>query len=476
MDMSNPYLWRTTIKDPADFYGRNEEIEYIYERIGSKTPQSVAVVSERKMGKSSLLYYIYHEKDKHLDDPKKYIFVFIDIQGEIINSRDDFFKVLLKRLRENEKHRDRIVLDNRDNHKNIEETVSKLDGDGYKIILFLDEFDLLLQKESVPPELYENLRALANRYAVAYITATVKTPIELTKEYGSPFFNIFTRKSIGAFSKDEAMELIEVPSAREKVPLRNEAEFIFDIAGLYPYFIQIACSILFKYKSKKEHISKSDYAGIREKFLNDSRFQFEHIWKHLNKKEIKILSKLTKSKSIGDKEKYILEDLERKGYVIKKEKGYEIFSSVFKEFMAKKRGAKKRRVEEVDVRDGIKIYTPIIVASFLTVIVIIACFLLTDLGINLLAAVAISLLLPLITHQIYLYKRIEYTRMIDSAYRKYPKNSQELCEELNRIKGKLSTEISSTGVFGSLKSLICEKTYGERLIRKIDNHLSKNSC
>ena len=91
----------------------------------------------------------------------------------------------------------------------MKNTGIELDGDGYKIILFLDEFDLLLQKESVPPELYENLRALANRYAVAYITATVKTPIELTKEYGSPFFNIFTRKSIEAFSKDEAMNSLK---------------------------------------------------------------------------------------------------------------------------------------------------------------------------------------------------------------------------------------------------------------------------
>ena len=335
--MTNPYIWKTTITNPECFFGRKEEVEDIYERINSEDPQSVAVVSERKMGKSSLLYYLYHKKEEYLRDPEKYVFISVDIQGETINSRDDFFKVILERLRENEKLRDRIVVDDKDNHENVKKTVSKLNADGYKLILFLDEFDLLVQKESIPPELYENLRALANSYAVAYITATVKSPTQLTKEHGSPFFNIFTGKNLGAFSKEEAMELIEGPSAREGVPLKNDAKFVFEIAGLHPYFIQIACSKLFKYKSEKEHLSKSDRDKICEEILEESTFQFEHIWKHLSKKEKEVLLKLAKSESTDSKEEYILKDLIRKGYVIKKGKGHIIFSSVFKVFVVQKR-------------------------------------------------------------------------------------------------------------------------------------------
>ena len=334
--MTNPYIWKTTITNPECFFGRKEEVEDIYERINSEDPQSVAVVSERKMGKSSLLYYLYHKKEEYLRDPEKYVFIYVDIQGETFNSRDEFFKVILERLRENEKLRDSIVVDDKDNHENVKKTVSKLNADGYKLILFLDEFDLLVQKESIP-QLYENLRALANNYAVDYITATVKSPTELTKEHGSPFFNIFTRRNLGAFSKEEAMELIEGPSAREGVPLKNDAKFVFEIAGLHPYFIQIACSKLFKYKSKKERLSKSDRDKICEDILEDSTFQFGQIWKHLSKKEKEVLLKLAKSESTDTKAEYILKDLIRKGYVIKKGKGHNIFSSVFKVFVVQKR-------------------------------------------------------------------------------------------------------------------------------------------
>jgi hypothetical protein len=70
--MTNPYIWKTTITNPECFFGRKEEVEDIYDRINSEDPQSVAVVSERKMGKSSLLYYLYHKKEEYLRDPEKY--------------------------------------------------------------------------------------------------------------------------------------------------------------------------------------------------------------------------------------------------------------------------------------------------------------------------------------------------------------------------------------------------------------------
>lgn len=472
MNMPNPYLGRTTITDPDDFFGRREEIENIYERIKSKVPQSVAVVGERKMGKSSLLYYIYHEKDKYLNNPEKYIFIFIDIQGVTINSRDEFFKVLLKRLRENENLREIIVEDKGNDHENVKETVSKLDGDGYKLILFLDEFDLLLQKGSIPPELYENLRALANRYAIAYITATVKSPTELTKEYGSPFFNIFTGENIEAFSRDEALELIEVPSAREGVPFSEEdVEFVFEIAGSHPYFIQIACSILFGYKTKKERL---DYKKIREKFLNESRFQFEHIWKYINKKEKEVLLKLAKSKPVGKRGNYILVDLRRKGYVSKKGKGYEIFSSVFKDFVAERKDKNEKKHE-----DNISGYTTIvsiiglIIAGFAGSIIVLS-EIIPEFFPNFMAQIVVTgmvLLFGFVIYLIYRYKEIKYTEIIKRTRRKYPKNSLGLYERLNKVKGGLEEEIKTPGIFGVLKRWFYEKSY-ERIMKRINDAIS----
>ncbi|HSE99153.1 MAG TPA: ATP-binding protein, partial [Blastocatellia bacterium] len=56
----NPYLNRVAIKDPRQFFGRSREVSKIFSRIGASRPQSISVVGERRIGKSSLLYYINH--------------------------------------------------------------------------------------------------------------------------------------------------------------------------------------------------------------------------------------------------------------------------------------------------------------------------------------------------------------------------------------------------------------------------------
>ena len=54
----NPYLNRVMIQDPKQFYGRRREMSRIFARIGVDRPQSISVVGERRIGKSSLLYQV----------------------------------------------------------------------------------------------------------------------------------------------------------------------------------------------------------------------------------------------------------------------------------------------------------------------------------------------------------------------------------------------------------------------------------
>ena len=81
---------------------------------------------------------------------------------------------------------------------------------------------------------------------------------------------------------------------------------------------------------------------IKIKEIRDKiEFHFEDIWKEISKEEREVLSKLARSKSINETSKHRLHDLEMKGYVIKREQGssgmeYELFSSIFKEFVMEK--------------------------------------------------------------------------------------------------------------------------------------------
>ena len=47
------------IKHREDFFGRAQEVKRIYARLNASPPGSISIVGDRKIGKSSLLNYIY---------------------------------------------------------------------------------------------------------------------------------------------------------------------------------------------------------------------------------------------------------------------------------------------------------------------------------------------------------------------------------------------------------------------------------
>src|SRR6185436_20764762 len=93
---SNPYLNRVAIKDPAQFFGRAREVSKIFSRIGASRPQSISVVGERRIGKSSLLNFINHPevRRRFLDPTESYAFAFIDLQQKRRLTLTEFFKEL----------------------------------------------------------------------------------------------------------------------------------------------------------------------------------------------------------------------------------------------------------------------------------------------------------------------------------------------------------------------------------------------
>src|ERR1700759_3007202 len=96
----NPYLNRVAIKDPAQFFGRSREVSKIFSRITASRPQSISVVGERRIGKSSLLHYVNppQVRANSLDQPDAYLFAFIDLQQKRRITPPEFFKELFELL------------------------------------------------------------------------------------------------------------------------------------------------------------------------------------------------------------------------------------------------------------------------------------------------------------------------------------------------------------------------------------------
>jgi len=66
MVVQNPFSNRNMITDPDGFFGRKTELATIFNRL--QNLQSCDVYGERKIGKSSLLYYVFKNVEDRIGD------------------------------------------------------------------------------------------------------------------------------------------------------------------------------------------------------------------------------------------------------------------------------------------------------------------------------------------------------------------------------------------------------------------------
>src|SRR5436190_14430940 len=96
----NPFGASTTIRDPEQFFGRFEALDYLYSEIVSR--RCVSVVGTRRIGKSSLLRCMclpqIQEPFQSRYNLEKCLLVFIDLGEFLSKTCDDFFSAVCMQL------------------------------------------------------------------------------------------------------------------------------------------------------------------------------------------------------------------------------------------------------------------------------------------------------------------------------------------------------------------------------------------
>ncbi|ETW93236.1 MAG: hypothetical protein ETSY1_40075, partial [Candidatus Entotheonella factor] len=224
-----PYAERGMIRDPRFFYNREAELNTIFNRLA--TMQSVSVVGERRLGKSSLLYRISEfERDRLGSD---YTTLYLDM--ERVFSSEEFYKRVC------------VALGNPQgtSYLDFEEALANK-----KVILCLDEFERTTNSSAFDQKFFAVLRSLAQTGQLALVVATQHTLAGLHDGIPtSPFQNIFTLLTLGPFSDQAARELITAPSQQAGHPFsEQEIEFALEQAGTHPYRLNLICSLIYDAK------------------------------------------------------------------------------------------------------------------------------------------------------------------------------------------------------------------------------------
>jgi hypothetical protein len=241
----DPFTQRGAILDPAQFFGRQAELQHIFTCIGKM--QSVSVVGERRIGKSSLLDYVSQMGQPYM--PAGTHLRYLDVQG--VQDAKDFYTRLLEKLG---------VSGN--TFRDLEHALR-----GKRVVVCLDEFEQVAGNEAFSESFFDGLRSLAQD-SLALVTASQHSLFDLCRDKkfaGSQFWNIFHHAPLGLFTDTEARQFIGTRFAQVGILVRDKEVFrLLQLAGRFPFFLHMACSCLFEAKTRQ--IAQWEQAFGREAY------------------------------------------------------------------------------------------------------------------------------------------------------------------------------------------------------------------
>lgn len=267
----NPFLNRKVIKTPAAFFDRQTELSDIYSLIASL--QTCSVVGPRRIGKSSLLYQLtlpehYQER---LPDPEKYLFVYLDLQELAGLGQDDFFWTIVDRLRRRQVEGLLIDPEKHGNLAGFRRLLSDFTEQDLRLVVCCDEFEMLSKNSLFDVDFFTSLRGLSSNYHFVLVTSSRTSLFELCHVGNlqtSEFWNIFIEKRLGLMSETACKEMIRDGFHNADVDIETkEVDFLLDIAGPHPFYIQIGAAILFDLKTSENMV---DLNSVFEKFYREA--------------------------------------------------------------------------------------------------------------------------------------------------------------------------------------------------------------
>jgi AAA+ ATPase superfamily predicted ATPase len=260
--MSNPFYYGGHVS-PGQFVGRRSELRRIFaalEIAHTGQLQSVSVVGPRRIGKSSLLFYISSAYSRFLMQPTNYRFAYINLQDAECKRCEGLLRRILKGLQITPLPSGRLSL------PRFQEVIFRLKNDHLYPVICLDEFEELLDRQGeFTNDLYDSWRHLINENVLAFVTASKVTLNELAanNQFTSPFFNIFTLLSLSKFSDEEALELTDRGYTCDRPFSRSERDLVWDLGEDHPYKIQLAGSLVYLAKANG---ANADQYWVRREF------------------------------------------------------------------------------------------------------------------------------------------------------------------------------------------------------------------
>jgi hypothetical protein len=337
----NPFFHRGPIRQRGYFCGRSDHVSQSLGLL--RNDQNVALVGQRRIGKTSLLFHIADPAvfEAHGLRRGEQLFVYVD--GIEFNQLgpDEVLGLLLEQLAVTLPDRGHS-LDLRQpsasglSYRDFREAILKVTGAGLKPIYLLDEFESLADNPYLGPRFFSGLRALSSQFDLSFVTASRESLLRLTyanaETLSSPFFNTFANLHLGLYPASEARSLVEILAAQAELDLPSQTiDRILGLAGPHPLLLQIAAFHAVELWGEEGWQADGDVEWHR-RFMAEAASHFEYYWRHLTDRERYALATLPLSQQ-DEAQREAIRRLEEACLIRRNEQGYAYLSPTFEAFV-----------------------------------------------------------------------------------------------------------------------------------------------
>jgi hypothetical protein len=202
--MSNPYTLQPVTKPEffvASRGGRGTQAHRLLRNLcrTDPSPDCISILAERRFGKTSLLA---HLQQRLTGVPNLHV-AGINLLTLNPQNPDGFYAALTRALiRGGAFPPSQPIL----TYAGFEDFLYGLRRAGDRLLLFIDEFDLVAREQRFTREFFDQLRAVANDLPLTFVLASVGrlAAIAHSGVYTSPFFGIFLSEPLDLLSHQEA--------------------------------------------------------------------------------------------------------------------------------------------------------------------------------------------------------------------------------------------------------------------------------
>ncbi|MBW4635513.1 MAG: AAA-like domain-containing protein [Iphinoe sp. HA4291-MV1] len=253
---SNPFVAGGRLDNPQLFVGRQDELHAIASRMSGAQPTSVNVVGEKRIGKSSLLYHFFQTWEQRVQDPSRYVVIYLSLQGVQCQREEDFYLAVAQELLSRPAVRAIPSLMtalqlNPLNRLAFSAAIAlfKNQNQNQKLlpVLCLDDFKTLFQNKSEFDDgFYNNLRSLMDSSSLMLVIASQKELDFYARRHQltSSFFNLGHVLKLRELSEEDVTQLVLLPSSTiphaQSALGMHEQKLTRQLGGRHPFLLQLA--------------------------------------------------------------------------------------------------------------------------------------------------------------------------------------------------------------------------------------------